>query len=767
MKRQNNSEIIDVVGLLKTYMSKWYYFVISVILCCGLAFCYAKMTKPVYKVVANVLISQEEDAGGLSSLGGLSGLFGSSGYVEDEVFVVSSHSVFKNVANDLGLYKNHVVKRNLLQKDFKYEKYPVELSFKDGIADTLRNAIEFDVRVSSDGDVSIEAYDIAEKQVIAEVEDKKFPLTLNTKYGDFTFDKTMYYQDGKKLRTIITLMGLDAIAENLAEEVSVGIASKKSNVIELSVQTADVKFGRDLLDDIVTKYNERGVSEKSLKGRRTAEFLKERIALLESELTSTEAIIEEYKQNNGIVDVSSEAKYLMEKKGLLDEAIISAEATYEVLKIADDFFKNPQNKYSMMPFSPELPGIDVAITAYNELIAKRMEIETNAKGDNPALKAIDAQIEEMRASVKKTIDGAVANASVRLNELKKEESASNSKLSSIPTQEREYRVLRRQQEVKQQLYLFMLKRLEETELLIANSVPKGVIVDEAYSLNKPVSMSKKVILLIAFLMGLILPMIYIHMRKLVRSKFETKDELEQMTRVPLLGEVCIDKSGKTVVVKQKGSSTVSELFRLIRANLQFIMSGREDKVVLMTSTVSGEGKTFISINLAASLAMLENKKVLLVGMDIRSPRLAEYLSINVSHGLTEYLSSEKISLDDIIIKEPIQKNLDIITAGPVPPNPSELLMLDRVDELFAQLRTKYDYIIVDSAPVGMVSDTFTLARVSDVTIYVCRANYTSLRDVNFINNLYEENRLKKMSLVVNGTTSKKGYGYGYGEAYSE
>lgn len=257
------------------------------------------------------------------------------------------------------------------------------------------------------------------------------------------------------------------------------------------------------------------------------------------------------------------------------------------------------------------------------------------------------------------------------------------------------------------------------------------------------------------------------MRKLVRSKFETKDELEQMTRVPLLGEVCIDKSGKTVVVKQKGSSTVSELFRLIRANLQFIMSGREDKVVLMTSTVSGEGKTFVSINLAASLAMLENKKVLLVGMDIRSPRLAEYLSINVSHGLTEYLSSEKISLDDIIIKEPIQKNLDIITAGPVPPNPSELLMLDRVDELFAQLRTKYDYIIVDSAPVGMVSDTFTLARISDVTIYVCRANYTSLRDVNFINNLYEENRLKKMSLVVNGTTSKKGYGYGYGETYSE
>lgn len=269
---------------------------------------------------------------------------------------------------------------------------------------------------------------------------------------------------------------------------------------------------------------------------------------------------------------------------------------------------------------------------------------------------------------------------------------------------------------------------------------------------------------LAFLLGLVFPPIILYIRRLLRSKFETKDEVETLTNIPILGEMCTNKSGNSLVVKPNGSSTAGELFRLIRANLQFVLNGKDDKVVLMTSTISGEGKSFISINLASSLAML-NKRVLLMGMDIRSPKLAEYLSLNSRHGLTEYLSTDDITLNDIILKEPVQHNMDVIVAGPVPPNPAELLASQRVDDLFAQLRTMYDYIIVDSAPVGMVSDTFSLARVSDATVYVCRANYTSMRDVKFFNNVYSENRLRKMALVVNGTNAKKGYGYGYGQDY--
>ena len=757
------SEIIDIAGLLRDYVSKWYWFALSVILCCGLAFVYIKIKKPVYQVNANVLISQE-DGGGVGSLGGLSDLFGGSGYVEDEVFVVSSHSVYRDVARDLGLYKKHVVKDGFLSKDFKYVEFPVEVYTQVEIADTLRSIIEFDVEVDETGavDIAVEA----EKETIAEVEGGKFPVELNTKYGVFTLDTTRYYEPGEDLRTIITYMGYDVAAELMSEEVAVGIASKKSNVIALGIQTPDVEYGKDVLNEIVKKYNERGVAEKSLQGRQTAEFIDSRIALLESDLAASEAVIEEYKQNNGIVDVSAEAAYQMSVRSGLEQKMMAAETELEIIKMTRDFIADPDNAYSMIATSPGSASVQAAITAYNQLILQYMNLSRTAKGDNATLQNLMKQIDATRANINSSLNNAYETSLLTLNDLKAEMANLNTKLGNIPTQEREFLSLKRQQEVKQQLYLFLLQRKEETEMLIANSIPKGVVVDNAYSLNEPVSMSKKMILALAFMLGLVLPPVVFYLRKLLRSKFETKEDVEALTNIPILGEMCTSRSGDSLVVKSGGSSSAGELFRLIRANLQFVLNGKDDKVVLMTSTISGEGKSFISINLASSLAML-NKKVLLVGMDIRSPKLAEYLSLSPRRGLTEYLSSDDISLDDVILTEPVQQNMDIIVAGPVPPNPSELLASQQVDELFAKLRTMYDYIIVDSAPVGMVSDTFTLARISDATVYVCRANYTSIKDINFINGVYAESRLKKMALVVNGTTAKKGYGYGYGQSYDD
>ena len=247
------------------------------------------------------------------------------------------------------------------------------------------------------------------------------------------------------------------------------------------------------------------------------------------------------------------------------------------------------------------------------------------------------------------------------------------------------------------------------------------------------------ILALSILFGLCIPPIYFYIKKMLRTKFSTKEEVEQKTNIPILGEMCTSSREETLIVKSGGSSSAAELFRLIRSNLQFILGGMNDKVVLLTSTISGEGKSFISINLAASLSML-GKKVVLVGMDIRCPKLAEYLNLKVNKGLTEYLSAQSITLDDIVIKDAMQENMDIIVAGPIPPNPSELLASSKVDHLFTALREKYDYIIVDSAPVGMVSDTFSLARISDATVYVCRANYTNLKDLEFINSLiFDEN----------------------------
>lgn len=466
-----------------------------------------------------------------------------------------------------------------------------------------------------------------------------------------------------------------------------------------------------------------------------------------------------------MVDLEVEATYQTTKRGKLEEELISSETQAAILKMTRDFLSRPENAYSLIPASLDNPGLENSIGTYNEAVLERMQLAANAKPNNVALKQANAAIDAMRANVITSVERAYQTTLAVIENLKREMGSTQSRLDRVPTQEREFIDMKRQQEVKQELYVFLLQRREETAMLLANAVPKGQIIDEAYTLNNPLSMGKSSIMLIALFLGLCIPPVYLYLRKTFRNKFEKREDVENLVSVPVLGEICTDKTGRQLVVAATDTTSTSELFRLMRSNLLFVLNDPNDKVVLMTSTVSGEGKSFVSINLAASLALLENKRVCLVGMDIRKPRLAQYLKISAPMGLTQYLSSSAVTLDQIINKEPLTKGLDIIVAGPVPPNPGELLSSEKVDALFEELRKRYDYIVVDTAPVGMVSDTFTLDRVANATIYVTRANYTSLNDLRYIEEIYEDHRLKKLSIVINGTTSKKGYGYGYGHMH--
>lgn len=762
-KSNQNSEFIDIKGLLSTYAKKWHWFLISVIICGLAAVLFIKISKPKYEVHANVLISQEEGKG-MSSFGGLGDIFGSSGYVEDEIFVINSHSILRDVARDLGTYRTHIVKTGIISKVFKYKKFPVEVYPAPGIVDTLLTTVSFAADVRADGiaDITVKA---AGKK-IAEFEEQKLPATLKTKYGSFVVDRTKDYPAGEDVNTTIYVTGYDVAAENLATEVKSSIASKKSNVIALSIISTDEKYGRDILNAIIAQYNDRGIAEKNRQNEKTAAFIDQRLALISDSLNASEADIQIYKQSQGIVDVSSETSYNMGLKSSAERALISAQTENEIIRITRDFLRDPEKAYDLIPTGSEptgseISGVGSSIGTYNQLIMRRISLLTNAKANNVALKSLTEQIDAMRASINTSLDRAYQNSLIGVRDLQIQYNKAQGHLGNVPTQERAFLNLKRQQEVKQQLYLFLLQCREETAMLLANSVPKGQIIDNAYTLSEPVGMGKKMILAIAILLGLCFPPVILYLKKLMRNKFETRAEVEALTEIPVLGEMCTDHGGTQLVVSSHDTSSTSELFRLIRSNLQFMLSAADDKVILMTSTSAGEGKSFISINLAASLA-LQNKRVLLIGMDIRNPQLANYLTLAPHTGVTQYLANPSIAIDDLIMREPLMPNLDIITAGPIPPNPGELLTGDAVDRLFVELRKRYDYIIVDTAPVGMVSDTFNLARISDATIYVCRANRTTLRDIQFINSIYNEKRLRKMSLVVNGTAAHKGYGYGYG-----
>lgn len=764
MKTENkSSDFFDVRSLLQEYASKWYLFVISVLICGGLAFLYTRVSKPVYGVRANILISNSDESP-LSVFGSLGSMLGNNAYVDDEIFVISSHSVYKSVARKMGLEKEHYVRKGFLNSTFEYKDYPVELYAPAGIADTLTASLVFKIKVNDEGKVNVKAkaYSLS-KQTIADIKDATFPVTLNTDYGQFILNKTDNFPVGESVKTTITLGSYDSAAEGLNEEVGSEIASRKSNVINMKYDTPYPDFGMQVLNEIVAEYNKRGIEEKNTQGEKTAEFIDSRLKLLASDLSVAESDIQRYKEKEGFVDLEAEAEYQTLRKGDVEGKLIKAETEAEILRMIRDFISKPENSQSLIPMTTDNEGLKSAIATYNELIIKRMDLANNALPNNTTLRLLDEQISAMRTNINISLDKAYDTQMIAVNELRNARKAADTKLGNMPEQEREFRDLMRQQAIKQELYVFLLQRREETSLMIANSIPKGTVIDEAFTLVDPLSMNHRFIWLIGIIIGLLIPPILLWLKDFFNDKFESVTALKKLTPVPILGEICSDKSGRHLVVRTHDTSSTSELFRLMRSNLQFILSDKDDKVVLVTSTNAGEGKSFISVNMAAALAMVEDKKVLLVGLDIRKPRVAAYLGINPAFGLTQYLASHDITLDQIITPYDEVENMDIIVAGPVPPNPAEMLQSKKLDEFFEEVRRRYDYIVVDTAPVGRVSDTFALNRIADATIFVSRANYTKKSDVDFINEIYEQHRLNKLSIVLNGTTTKKGYGYGYGE----
>lgn len=756
MAKKKNSDFIDLKSLLSQYKAHWYLFAISVVVCLALAFIYLKRKPDTYAVHANVLISQQKDAM-TEAMGTLSDLFGSDGYVEDEIFVISSHSVYRDVAKALRLNIIHDVRKGPMLYEFVYPDFPVDVIAAPSLLDTLATGISFKVKVKADMQANIQVRIKGKK--VGDYKNVELPKTVNTPLGDFTIAATEHYPAGEDITSIISIRSYDSAAEALNRDVVNEIASKRSNVISMSMETTVPEYGMAVLNEIIEKYNLQGIHQKNRQGELTADFLESRLDILARDLSTAEGQIQSYKQERGITDVVAETQYQTEKRARLEESILPAQTNVEILEMTCAFLADTANRYSLVPVNiTGNEGVQEAINGYNGLLLRRQELLQTASPDNQAVVRLENRINMNRSNLIQTMERARTGANLALREMQSQIDEAYSILGTIPQQEREFMDLRRQQSVKSQLYFFLLKRSEENAMLLANATPKGQIIDEAYTESEPLGLGKKAIMLLALIIGLCIPPFWLWIRRMLYNRFETRADVERMTDVPILGEMCIDKTGRSLVVTSDDTSSSAELFRLMRSNLLFVLTDPRDKVVLMTSTSSGEGKSYISINLAASLALL-GKKVLLVGMDIRNPQLANYLHISPRYGLTQYLASQDIKLSDIITSLKEAPGLDVICAGPVPPNPAEMLISKRVDDLFNTLRNDYDYILVDTAPIGLVSDTFTLDRIADAAIYVCRANYTSLSDLELINDIYEQHRLKKVSLVINGTAAKKSYGY--------
>ena len=547
---------------------------------------------------------------------------------------------------------------------------------------------------------------------------------------------------------------------------SVTISSKKANGISLYLEETNVKRGIDVLNKLVDLYNKRCQLEKDETALNTAKFIDERLAIIYNELSTSEADIEQYKKNNNLVDVEVQARQLLTKKESYEGRAIQYETQRELLKMILNFLNDKNNSSSMIPFNPNMGELVDPISEYNKIVVQRINMSASARPDNVMLKELDNQIASVRENLITSIGEALKSVEASLAASNKERNSALSNINDVPSMEREYRELFRRQTIKNSLYTFLLEKREENALVLAATTPKGKIVDNAYSSVKPIEPKTSIVLFTALLFSIVIPIFLIYLKQLFNTKFSTQDELQEIARTPVIGEICHNRHKRKLVVRPQKTSSIVELFRLIRTNIQFMLSKESNNVILVTSSVSGEGKSFVSTNIAASFALL-GKKVALVGMDIRSPKLAEYLELKAAPGVTAYLSKNNVTIDEIAQKLPEIDGLDVYVGGVIPPNPSELLQSERLSQFINELRQRYDMVFIDSAPVAMVSDSLSLVGHADAVVYVTRANYTKRSLVKYANDLVARGQLRNVAMVINDTTPSLSAGYGYGYASSD
>ena len=559
------------------------------------------------------------------------------------------------------------------------------------------------------------------------------------------------------------------VAKGYCSSLSIAPTSKTTSVAVISLKNSSLQCGQDFINQLLEMYNRNTNNDKNEIAQKTAEFIDERISIISKELGSTEADLETFKRDAGITDLTSEAQIALagnteyEKKSVENRTQIS---------LVNDLRKYLRgNEYEVLPSNVGLQDAALigAIERYNEMLVERKRLLRTSTENNPAIVNLDTSIRAMKANVQATLEGTLQGLMITKSNLDREASRYSRRISNAPGQERAYVSIARQQEIKAGLYLMLLQKREENAIALAATANNAKIIDEAIADDTPVSPKRSMIYLIALVLGVGIPVGIIYLIELTKFKIEGRADVEKLTSVPIIGDIPLtdeknDKNGSIAVFENK-NNLMSETFRNIRTNLQFMLDN-DQKVILVTSTVSGEGKSFVSANLAISLSLL-GKKVVIVGLDIRKPGLNKVFHLsNKEKGITQYLSNPETDLMELVQPSDVNKNLFVLPGGAVPPNPTELLARNGLDKAIEILKQNFDYVIMDTAPIGMVTDTLLVGRVADLSVYVCRADYTHKAEYTLINELAIEKKLSKLCTVINGVDLKKrkyGYYYGYGK----
>jgi len=779
---QSTSNTVDLKEVISSYLKHWKWFVVSIALMLILATIYIRYTPPQYAAAAKIQILEDENSSSsLSAFSDLDVLGGAKNKVIDEIELIGSRSNFIDVVKELKLNTKISVVGNVISTEL-YNNPPVNLSFiaQDS---TLNNArYDFFITLSSSTTFGF-----------SEEEDKpvkvySFGKNIATPIGDIVITPNIgRFEKFKNKKLKIEIRPVQSVALGYRKKMNIVNSDDKSNIVDLRLEDGINSKAINIIDALIRVYNKNAIKDKQVIADRTSQFINDRIVEISGNLSGIDQGAQDFKTEQGVTDIAVETNINLSASVDAQQRLSSAQNELNMAAQMSSIVEG-QKGYEVLPANIGGAAVSSTTAQYNQLVSERQRLLESSNEKNPIIVNLDQQLDALKQSLKSSLKGTVDNLSLTVNSLSGQRARFNSKIYSSPRNERALRDITRKQQTTEQLYLYLLTKREESQIAVASQAPKSKTIDNAYSVSWfPVSPKRNVIYLAAFILGLLLPFSIIYGNDLLDNKVHNMTSLEKLTTdTPVLGEIPkLSRKDDKLVIKED-RSVLAESLRIIRTNLDYLIKtkaskGGKNNMIFVTSSVPGEGKTFLSTNLSMILAST-NKKVLLVGADIRNPKIYTFFtgtnvdkmskpSRNKDAGLTEYLYDNTLTTKDIINPMLVHHNtIDVVYSGRIPPNPAELLMSDRMKELFDEVSEKYDYVIVDTAPLMVVTDTLLIAPYADHLIYVTRAGITENRAVGYPLKLQEEGKIKGLCFVVNDVkNSDLGYGgkYGYGYGRSQ
>lgn len=785
--QNKKEEKINIYALIFKYLIYWPWFVASIILFLALGYLYVRKSTPIYQVNASILIKEDNSRGGFSNaknpLGSLSGmgLISVSNNFDNEIEILNSRTLMKKVVINQNLYINYFEPRLFSFTRELYQTAPLNVYMTPEEADRLEGSLKLKF---TQKDAQIWSAKITYWKDGEELEQEatvnRLPQVINTPVGVLTVSENPNLKNApaeileeQPTKFVCTIAPPTATAIAYRKNITIEPSSKTTTIALIGMQATSRQRATDFINTLVALYNKDANDEKNEIAEKTGEFIDKRIQLIGEELGSTENELADFKQRSGLTNLSSDAELALQENSEYNKARVSNATQIRLVEFLRDYIDNPQFGEDVIPSNVGLEDrtLTNVINTYNAQIIERKRLLRTSSEENPAIANLDVSIEATRRNVRTTVASVLEGLQIRKKQLEEQAQKFENRISNAPQQEKELVSISRQREIKATLYTILLQKREENAITLASTANNSRIVEEALASNKPVSPRKKVIMLIALILGAGVPFGFIYLIDLLKYKIENSEDIRKITDVPILAELPIGEkpvNGGAIVVRENANGIMEEVFRSLRTNLMFLLQGGQ-KVVMFSSTQPGEGKSFVAGNTAVSLALM-GKKVIIMGMDIRKPGLNKVFHLSRrADGITSYLSDpDHVNLFDMVQQSDISPNLDIIPGGPIPPNPTELVSGPALAKAITLFKEKYDYIIMDTAPIGMVTDSALIAQNADLCVYVCRADVTPKAGYEFINTLRDDEQFPKVATVLNGidlNQRKHSYSYGYGKKY--